>query len=222
VGDNGAGPHYRDEAVVLRTHKLGEADRIITLLTRQHGRVRAVAKGVGGGEGDDYQEVIYEGYGPAKVAVVIEALTDNRNRTASTIRTAFTKHNGSLGSTNSVQYMFDRKGTFVLPKAAVDEDTLTDYVLEAGAEDLQDDGETWWITCPLEQFDAVKTYLEAKGLELPPAELQRVPQTRVTISDREEAQQVITFLETLEEDDDVQKVFSNFDMDEALLDELAS
>jgi YebC/PmpR family DNA-binding regulatory protein len=183
---------------------------------------RAIAKAVGGEDTVDYEEVVYEGYGPAKVAVVIEALTDNRNRTASTIRTAFTKHHGSLGSTNSVQYMFERKGTFRIAKGALDEETLTDYVLEAGADDLQDDGESWLVTCPLEAFDAVRGYLEGKGVALEAAELARLPQTRVTIEDREQAQQVLSFLDALEEDDDVQKVFSNFDIDERLLEELAS
>jgi YebC/PmpR family DNA-binding regulatory protein len=182
---------------------------------------RAIAKGAGGAEADSYEEVIYEGYGPARVAVVIEALTDNRNRTASAIRTAFTKANGSLGSTNSVQFMFERKGTFAVRKDAMDEDTLTERVLEAGAEDLEDDGETWLITCALEQFDAVRSALEAAGVPLEAAELQRLPQTRVTVSDREAAEKVISFLETLEEDDDVQKVYSNFDLDEQLLAELA-
>jgi len=183
---------------------------------------RAIAKGVGDTGGVDYEEVIYEGYGPASVAVVIEALTDNRNRTASVIRTAFTKANGSLGSTNSVQYMFDRKGTFSVAKDAIDEDTLTEHVLEAGGENLEDEGESWLVTCPLEQFDAVKTYLEGKGVPLASAELQRLPQTYVTINDREAAEKVLNFLEALEDDDDVQKVFANFDIDEQLLAELAS
>jgi len=182
---------------------------------------RAISKGSGEDDGVNYEEVIYEGYGPASVAVVIEALTDNRNRTASTIRTAFTKANGNLGGTNSVQYMFDRKGTFAVRKDAMDEDTLTEHALEAGAENLADDGDTWLLTCPLEDFDAVRTALEEAGVPLDSAELQRLPQTRVTISNREDAEKVLTFLETLEEDDDVQKVFSNFDIDEQLLAELA-
>jgi YebC/PmpR family DNA-binding regulatory protein len=183
---------------------------------------RAISKAVGGEDTVDYEEVIYEGYGPSSVAVVIEALTDNRNRTASTIRTAFTKYNGNLGGTNSVQYMFDRKGTFAVPKDAADEDTLTEYVLESGADDLEDDGDTWLITCALEQFDAVKSYLEGKGVPLDTAELQRLPQTYVTIKDREAAEKVLTFLEALEEDDDVQKVFANFDIDDKIMAELAS
>jgi YebC/PmpR family DNA-binding regulatory protein len=182
---------------------------------------RAIAKATGGDDTVDYEEVIYEGYGPASVAVVIEALTDNRNRTASALRTAFTKHNGNLASTNAVQYMFDRKGTFTVPKGAVSEDVLTEYVLEAGAEDLQDDGDTWLVTCSLQAFDAVRSFLEGKGVPLESAELQRLPQTRVTIADAEAAQEVMNFLEALEEDDDVQKVFSNFDIDERVLAELA-
>jgi len=182
---------------------------------------RAIAKGTGDTDGADFEEVIYEGYGPASVAVVIEALTDNRNRTASIIRALFTKANGNLGSTNSVQYMFDRKGTFRVPKDAVDEEALTEHVLEAGGDDLEDDGDAWLVTCSLEQFDAVKTYLENQGLPLESAELQRLPQTLVTIDDAESAQKVITFLENLEEEDDVQKVFSNFDVDEQVLAQLA-
>ena len=183
---------------------------------------RAIAKGVGDTDGVDYEEVIYEGYGPASVAVVIEALTDNRNRTASIIRTAFTKANGNLGGTNSVQYMFDRKGTFSVAKGAIGEDALTEHVLEAGADDLEDDGDAWLVTCPLEAFDAVKSYLEGKGVPLLSAELQRLPQTRVVITDLEQAQKVLNFLEGLEDEDDVQKVYTNFDIDEQLLAELAS
>ena len=182
---------------------------------------RAIGKGVGGNDGVDYEEVIYEGYGPARVAVVIEALTDNRNRTASAIRTAFTKANGSLAGTNSVQYMFDRKGTFSIPKSAIGEDALMEHVLEAGADDLEDDGEAWLVTCSLEAFDTVKSYLDGKGVPLESAELQRLPQTRVVITDAEEAQKVLNFLEVLEDDDDVQKVYTNFDIDEQVLAQLA-
>ncbi|MDH5752497.1 MAG: YebC/PmpR family DNA-binding transcriptional regulator [Deltaproteobacteria bacterium] len=181
---------------------------------------RAIKKGAGGNDGVDFEEVIYEGYGPHNVAVVVEALTDNRNRTASSIRHVFTKHNGNLGATNSVQYMFDRKGTFTLSKDAGDEDTITEWVLESGADDLEDDGDTWFVTCALENFDSVKTYLEEKGLDISEAELQRLPQTKVNLTDKEQAQKVLGFLELLEEDDDVQKVFANFEIDENLLAEL--
>ena len=181
---------------------------------------RAIAKGTGAGDTDNYEQVIYEGYGPNNVAVVVEALTDNRNRTASNIRTAFGKHGGSLGATNSVQYMFERKGTFRLDKKAVDENTLTEYVLEAGADDLEDEGDSWFISCSLSTFDKVRGFLEGKGLKLLNAELQRLPQTLVKLTDKEQAQKVLSFLDALEDDDDVQKVFSNADLDESLMGEL--
>ena len=182
---------------------------------------RAIAKGTGAGDTANYEQVIYEGYGPNNVAVVIEALTDNRNRTASTIRTAFGKNGGSMGATNSVQYMFARKGTFRLEKSAGDEDTLTEWVLDAGADDLEDEGDAWFITCSLAAFDKVRTYLEGKGAKILSGELQRIPQTLVKLTDKEQATKVLAFLEALEDDDDVQKVFSNADLDERLMGELA-
>lgn len=182
---------------------------------------RAIKKGVGGNDGVDYEEVIYKGYGPSNVAVVIEALTDNRNRTAAAIRFTFTKHNGNLGATNSVQYMFDRKGTLTIPKSQVDEETLTEHILEAGGEDLEDQGDSFMVICEMENFEGVKSYLEGKGIAAESTELQRLPQTRVTVSDKEEAEKVLGFFDALEDDDDVQKIFSNFDIDETLLAELA-
>lgn len=181
---------------------------------------RAIKKGVGGNDGVDFEEVIYEGYGPNNVAVVIEALTDNRNRTIASIRQAFGKYDGNLGATNSVQYMFDRKSTFVVLKEAIDEDTLTEYILDAGAEDLEDQGDSFLVIAEMDAFDAVKIFLESKEVPVESAELQRLPQTRVAIANKEDAERVINFLELLEEDDDVQKVFSNFDIAEGLLAEL--
>ena len=181
---------------------------------------RAIAKGSGASEGEDYVEVIYEGYGPHNVAVVIEALTDNRNRTIASIRHTFGKHNGNLGATNSVQYMFERKGTLTVPKEGLDEDALTEYVLEGGGEDLEDQEDSFLVICPLEAFESLRSLLEEKGVTIGSAELQRLPQARVTLSSKEDAEKVLTFLEALEEDDDVQKVFSNLDIDEAILAEL--
>lgn len=183
---------------------------------------RAIAKGSGADDGVNYEEVTYEGFGPANVAVVIQALTDNRNRTIASIRTAFNKFNGNLGSTNSVLYMFDRKGTITIPKGAVDEDTLTEAALEAGAEDLDTSGDEYTVISAMEEFDQVKSALEERGLEISGAELAHLPQTKVIVHDREEAEQVMGFLEMLEEDDDVQKVFSNFDIDDTLLAELSA
>ena len=182
---------------------------------------RAVNKGAGGTDGDSYEEVIYEGFGPGNVAVVIRTLTDNRNRTIAALRTTFNKFNGTLAATNAVQHMFDRKGVLVIPKSAVDEETLTEWILEAGAEDLETGEEEYLVTCSVEDFEEVKTALEAKELALESAELALLPTMRVEIENKEEAERVLNFLDMLEEEDDVQRVFSNFDIPPEILAELA-
>ncbi len=182
---------------------------------------RAIARGAGGGDGIDYEEVIYEGYGPANVAVVIEALTDNRNRTVASLRQTFGKFNGNMGATNSVQFMFDRKGTLLISKDAIGEDQLTEHVLEVGAEDLDTSGEDYFVICAPEDFARVKTYLEEQGVPILSAELTRLPQTQVPIADKQQAEAVLNFLDMLEDDDDVQNVFANFDIDDAVLAELS-
>ena len=184
--------------------------------------MRAVTKGAGGADGVDYAEVIYEGYGPHNAAVVIEALTDNRNRTASSIRSTFTKYDGNLGASNSVLFMFDRVGTIVIDRSTIDEDTLTGYVLEAEGEDLQSGDEGYIVSTRLEAFEPVKSFLESKGLEIKESELIWQPQSKVTIEDKAQAERVINFLEALEDDDDVQKVHTNLDIDQNVLTELAA
>ena len=182
---------------------------------------KAVTKGAGGNEGVNYEEVTYEGFGPANVAVVINALTDNRNRTVASIRSAFHKYNGNLASNNAVLHMFDRKGTIQLPKSAMDEEILTDLILEAGAEDLETDGDDYLIICPVDAFEQVKSELEAREVEITASELAHLPQNRMVINDKEKAEKVIGFLEALEDDDDVQKVFSNLEIDDAILHDMA-
>ena len=182
---------------------------------------RAVSKGAGGTDGDSYEEVIYEGFGPGNVAVVIRTLTDNRNRTIAAIRTAFNKFNGTLAAANAVQHMFDRKGVLVIPRSAVDEETLTEWILEAGAEDLEVGEEEYLVTCSVEEFEEVKAALEARELALESAELALLPTMRVEIGNREEAEKVLNFLDMLEDEDDVQQVFSNFDIPPEILAELA-
>ncbi|MDH4224219.1 MAG: YebC/PmpR family DNA-binding transcriptional regulator, partial [Deltaproteobacteria bacterium] len=182
---------------------------------------RAIKKGVGGNDGVDYMEVMYEGYGPANVAVVVEILTDNRNRTASNIRTIFNKNHGSLGSSNSVLYMFDHLGVVEVNKPGVDEDTLTEYVLEAGAEDLNTEGEMFTITAAKENFEQVKHFLENKGVVMESASLAWVAQTKTVIDDMELAEKVMHFIDALEEDDDVQRVFTNFEISDAVLEQLS-
>jgi len=184
--------------------------------------MRAVTKGAGGADGVDYAEVIYEGYGPHNTAVVIEALTDNRNRTASSIRSTFSKYDGNLGASNSVLFMFDHVGTIVIDRSAIDEDTLTDYVLEAGGEDLESGDEGYIVSTRLEAFEPVKSFLESKGLEIKESDLIWQPQSKVMIGDKAQAERVINFLEALEDDDDVQKVHTNLDIDQNVLTELAA
>jgi len=182
---------------------------------------RAIKKGSGGNDGVDYEEVTYEGFGPANVAVVVEALTDNRNRTIASIRTAFNKYNGSLGSSNSVLFMFDRKGSVLIPQSAIDEDSLTETVLEAGGEDLELIGEDYQIICSIEDFEVVKSAIDAKGLPVKESGLTHVPQNKTVISEKEDAEKVMNFIDMLEEDDDVQKVYTNFDIDDKLLAEFS-
>ena len=181
---------------------------------------RAIKKVAAGTDQSSYEEVIYEGYGPGNIAVVVEALTDNHNRTASSVRTLFNKNQASLGAANSVQYMFERKGTLVLPKSAGTEDQLMDLILEAGADDLEDLGDEWLVTTSFESFAPVRQHLESKGVPVASAELARVATQKVVLDDKDTAEKAMNFVEALEDDDDVQKVFSNFDVSEAVLAQL--
>jgi YebC/PmpR family DNA-binding regulatory protein len=181
---------------------------------------RAIKKAASGTDTSTYEEVIYEGYGPGNIAVVVEALTDNRNRTASVVRTVFNKNQATLGAANSVQYMFERKGNVLLPKSAGDEAKLLELILEAGAEDLEDLGDEWLVTTSFEAFAPVRQFLEAKGVPVTTAELARVPTQKVLLEDKAAAEQAMNFVEALEDEDDVQRVFTNFDVSEAVLAQL--
>ena len=181
---------------------------------------RAIKKGTGGNDGVDFETVTYEGYGPNNVAIVVEALTDNRNRTIASVRTAFNKFNGTLGGPNTVLYMFDRKGVIDVEAGDVDEESMTDHVLEAGAEDLSVADGYYEVTCAVEDFDTVRNALEAQGLTIRASGLAHVPQARTLVDDKEQAEQVLGLLDMLEDDDDVQQVFTNFDMDDAVAAEL--
>ncbi len=182
---------------------------------------KAIKKGVGGGKGENWETIIYEGYGPHNVAVIVECLTDNKNRTISSIRTIFGKNSGNIGATNSVMYMFDRKGLIEVDKAIIDEETLTDHILEAGAEDIDSTQEDVYLveTEPANLGDAHK-YLEENGVEIRTSGIDLIPQNKIEITEVNKAQQVIRFIEALEDDDDVQKVFSNFDINDDVLQEL--
>ena len=177
---------------------------------------RAIKKAAGDAGNDDYQEVRYEGYGPAGVAVIVEALTDNRNRTAGDIRSAFAKHGGALGETNSVSFMFNRVGAIRYPVSAGSDDAMLEAAIEAGAENVESDADGHDITCAIEDFFAVRDALVVKFGEPESARLEWRPTMSVTL-DEEKAGSLLKLLDVLEDGDDVQNVYANFDIPEAVM-----
>jgi YebC/PmpR family DNA-binding regulatory protein len=183
---------------------------------------RAIAKGAGeGGDGSAFETVVYEGYGPEGVAVIVEALTDNRNRTASDVRHLFTKHGGNLGATGAVAWQFERRGV-VLVTADADEDDLVLAAAEAGADDVERDGEVFQVSSAPEQLAAVRGALEQEGFTIESAELSMVPKVTVAIADEAIARKVVRLVEGLEDNDDVQDVYANFDIPESVLEAVTS
>ena len=181
---------------------------------------RAVKKGVGGNNGENYEEVSYEGYGPAQIAVLVQALTDNRNRTAASVRATFSKCRGSLGAPNSVGYLFERKGWIEVPRKGISEEALMELVLESGADDLESDGEAYLITCEAGMLEAVRSHLEAAGVHMTRTEVIQHAQNKQLLTDKGEAERVIQFLEQLEDNDDVQRVYTNLAFAPDLLENL--
>ena len=172
---------------------------------------RAIQRGTGELEGVNYEEITYEGYGPGGVAVIVDVLTDNKNRAVSEIRHAFSKNGGNLGESNSVSWMFTKKGVFVVAKDVVSEDKLTEVVLDAGAEDLSDEGENWEILCEPKEYESVTNALKAAKITPEHAEVTMISSTYTKL-DGAPANQMMRLLETLEDLDDAQNVYSNFDM----------
>jgi YebC/PmpR family DNA-binding regulatory protein len=184
---------------------------------------RAIAKGAGEGtDGSSFETVIYEGYGPEGVAVLVEALTDNRNRTASDVRHLFTKHGGNLGATGAVAWQFERRGIVLVGAQGVDEDELVLTAAEAGADDVDLDGSTFQVSAAPESLSVVRTALEDAGFAVESAELSMVPKTTVEIGDEAVAKKVVRLVEGLEDNDDVQDVYANFDIPEEILESVAS
>ncbi|MGE0416510.1 MAG: YebC/PmpR family DNA-binding transcriptional regulator [Acetobacteraceae bacterium] len=181
---------------------------------------RAIKKATGAGGGDDYVEVRYEGYGPAGVAVIVEALTDNRNRTASDVRSAFAKHGGALGETNSVSFLFNRLGVIRYPAAIGSADDMLEAAIDAGAENVESDEESHEVTCAVDDFFAVRDALEARFGAPESARLDWRPTTSVTL-DEDRAGSVLKLLDVLEDNDDVQNVYANFDIPEAVMQRLS-
>ena len=181
---------------------------------------RAVARGSGTKEGDDYEELIYEGYAPGGVALIICVLTDNRKRTAPDIKYIFDRANGNLGAQGSVAFMFDQRSVFVVETGDRDEDSLTELALEIGADDVEVDGDAAVFYADAREFISTKAALEEAGLAFLSAELAYVPQNRVTIESKEDAAKVLRVIAALEENEDVQNVYANYDMPAEWVEEL--
>jgi YebC/PmpR family DNA-binding regulatory protein len=182
---------------------------------------RAVKKATGGAGGEDYAEVRYEGYGPAGVAIIVEALTDNRNRTASDLRSAFSKHGGALGETNSVSFLFNRLGVIRYPAAVGSADDMLEAAIDAGADNVESDTEAHEVTAAVDGFFAVRDALEARFGPPEGARLDWRPTTTVTL-DEDRAASVLKLLDALDEYDDVQNVYANFDIPEAVMQKLSA
>ena len=174
---------------------------------------RAIQKGTGELEGASYEEITYEGYGPGGVAILVDVLTDNKNRAASEIRHAFSKNGGNLGTPGSVSHMFTKKGVIVVEKSAADEDKITEIVLDAGAEDLSDEGENWEIITSPKDYEAVVEALKAAKITPEHAEVTMIASTYTKLEGAQAAA-MLRLLDVIEDLDDTQNLYSNFDMDE--------
>lgn len=181
---------------------------------------RAIKRGTGEIAGASYEQITYEGYGPDGVAVIVEVMTDNRNRTAADMRHAFAKYNGNLGTSGSVSWMFDRKGVILVPKKELAEDKIFDMAIEAGAEDINTEDDHYEVVTEPSELMEIKSKLEEIGLELASAELTMLPKSPTPL-DKEQARRVLRLLDVLEDNDDVQEVYANFDISDDIMEELA-
>jgi YebC/PmpR family DNA-binding regulatory protein len=184
---------------------------------------RAIARGAGtDADAAAYETIVYEGYGPDGVAVLVEALTDNRNRTASDVRHLFTKNGGNLGATGAVAWLFERRGIVLVDADGVDEDELTLAAAEGGADDVELDGSVFVVSSAPEDLAAVRQAIEAAGIKVESAELSMVPKTTVEVTEEPSAKKLIRLIEALEENDDVQGVYANFDISEQVLEAVSA
>jgi YebC/PmpR family DNA-binding regulatory protein len=184
---------------------------------------RAIARGSGAdADAADFETVVYEGYGPAGVAVIVEALTDNRNRTASDVRHTFSKNDGNLGASGAVAWLFERQGVVLVPADGVDEDELTLAAAEGGADDVSRDGTSFVVTSSPEALVAVREAIEGAGLPVESADLTMAPKTTIEVAEEASAKKVLRLIDQLEENDDVQDVYANFDIPEQVLEAVAT
>ena len=181
---------------------------------------RAIKKGTGELEGVNYEEMMYEGYGPGGVAVLVDIMTDNRNRAAAEVRHIFSRNSGNLGEAGCVAWMFNKKGSIVFDKKAIPEEELIELALEAGAEDVKDEEDQFEVITPPEDFLNVKAAFDDRELKYELAEITMSPQTNVPIEDTKTAQQILRLLDALEDSDDVQNVYANFDIPDQIMESL--
>ncbi len=205
-GDPDGNPRLRSAIAVAKSENMPK-DNI----------ARAIKKGTGELEGEVYEEIIYEGYGPGGVAVLVDCMTDNKNRTVAEVRYFFSKSGGNLGESGCVSWMFDRKGSILIDKETIDEEKLMDLALEAGAEDVVDEESEFLVLTEPDDFEAVRESLLKDGVQYLEASIGMIPQNVIEIKEEKVAKQVMRLLENLEDFEDVQNVYANFDIDESLL-----
>jgi YebC/PmpR family DNA-binding regulatory protein len=182
---------------------------------------RAIQRATGELAGVQYEEIVYEGYGAGGVAIMVQALTDNRNRTVSELRSIFTRHGGNLGEAGCVAWMFDPRGVIIVPRNEIEEDSLLEIVLDAGAQDLKTDQRSYEVTTRPEDFERVKSTLAEDSIALESAEVTMVPQSTVTVAGKE-SEHILKLMEALEDRDDIQRVYANFDIPESVMEQVAA
>ncbi len=209
-GDPEGNPRLRSAIATAKTENMPK-DNI----------ARAIKKGTGEIAGEVYDEIMYEGYGPGGVAILVECLTDNRNRTVADVRHYFAKNNGNLGESGCVAYMFDKKGLILVDKSGVEEEALMDAALEAGAEDVVEEESEFQILTAPEEFENVRGALETAGFSFLDASVSMIPQNTVEVTEEKIARSLMKLMDSLEDHDDVQNVYANFDIDDDLMELLS-
>ena len=205
-GDAGANPRLRSAIVTAKSENMPKENI-----------ERAVKKGTGELEGTVYDEITYEGYGPGGVAILVDCMTDNKNRTVADIRHFFAKSGGNLGESGCVSWMFDKKGSLLIDKSVVSEDKLLDIVLDAGAEDVAEEENEFQVVTVPDDFSAVLEALESENIPLIESSISMIPKNVIEIIDEKAAKQVLTLLEKLEDHEDVQNVYANFDIPDEIM-----
>jgi YebC/PmpR family DNA-binding regulatory protein len=208
-----AGGGDPDSNATLRTMVQKARDNSVPMDTIQ----RAIKRGIGEEEGVTYESISYEGYAPSGVAVIVQVLTDNRNRTGAEVRNLFTRNGGSFAEPGAVSWQFERKGIVLVPKSAASEDDLMLLAADAGAEDINDAGDNWEVVTPPTELHAVRTAIEEAGTKVESSDLVMIPTTTVELAEEGPAKSVLRLVEALEDHDDVEAVYANFDIPDAVL-----